>query len=73
VCTVACFTDGHGPRRSPCSGLTCAAESSVHPRISGLPAPVMCGGRSPEFAVGVLGPGHPDGDDAALLVSVVRQ
>jgi hypothetical protein len=53
--------------------LTCAAESSVHPRISGLPAPVMCGGRSPEFAVGVLGPGHPDGDDAALLVSVVRQ
>jgi hypothetical protein len=78
--------------------LTQAAESSVHPPVSGLPALVMCRGGRPgkagalmvgaeiresvtvagraerarvarAFAVGVFGPGHPCGDDAALLVS----
>src|ERR1035437_2093485 len=35
VCTVRFFTDGHG-RAAPasCSGLTCAAESGVHPPVS---------------------------------------
>jgi hypothetical protein len=35
MCTVGCFTDGHG-RAMPvsCSGLTSAAELSVHPYVS---------------------------------------
>jgi hypothetical protein len=39
-------TDGHGRAGlAACSGLTCAAESSVHSRTSGLAAPVICRGR----------------------------
>jgi hypothetical protein len=88
-------TDGHG-RAAPvaCSGLTRAAESSVHSRTSGLAAPVISRGRgrpgkagalmagleiresvtvagraerarvARAFVGGVLGPGHPCGDDA---------
>jgi GDP-mannose 4,6 dehydratase len=86
-----------GPRRRRVSGLTCAAESSVHSRVSarrpgGFPRAVWAGkggapmsravvresvtlaGRAERarvaraFVEAVLGPGHPCGDVAVLLV-----
>ena len=96
--TVGVFTDGHGRAAlAACSGLTCAAESSVHPRVRPPGGPVVPGagragragalmagaavresvtlaGRAERarvaraFVDGVLGPGHPCGDVAALLV-----
>ena len=100
VCTVGFSADGHGRAAlAACSGLTCAAESSVHPGVSaqrpggfprewcgrGRAGALMAGstvresvtlaGRAERarvartFVSGVLGPGHPCGDDAALLVS----
>ena len=67
-------TDGHGRAAlAACPGLTCGAESSVHPRMSGRrPVASPRGGRAGKGGcamAGVLGPGHPCGDDAALLVS----
>jgi hypothetical protein len=114
VCTVGCFTDGHGrgprprtshgrgPRGARCAGLTFAAELSVH-----VPASARCpagfpgrGGRGRAGAVmarvavresvtlagraeraraarafvsEILGPGHPCGDVAILLVRDLQQ
>jgi hypothetical protein len=39
VRTVGVFTDGHGRAAlAACPGLTCAAESGVHLRVSARPA-----------------------------------
>ena len=91
-----------GPRRRRVSGLMRAAESGVHPRVSGR-GPGRFPGRGAggeggcaggqggcpgerdggraggagagcrAFTAGVLGPGHPCGDDAVLLGAVREQ
>ena len=92
------FTDSHGRAAlAACHGLTCAAESGVHPCVSARPVrlpgtraagkagalmtgvavreTVTLAGRAERaraaraFVGAVLGPGHPCGDDAELLVS----
>src|ERR1035438_284540 len=97
-CNRRFSTDGHGRAAlAACPGLTCAAESGVHPcvrpaarmvpgtKAAGKAGALMTGvavretvtlaGRAErarlarEFAGGVLGPGHPCGDDAEPLVS----
>ena len=102
MCTVGCFTDGHGrAARAGCPGLTRGTESSVHPCVPALrPADfpkaragregrvrfmarvavresVTLAGRAERaraaraFVSEMLGPGHPCGDVAVLLVSEV--